>query len=503
MSTIRKQSLISSGVVYLGFGLGAINTLLFARWLTPAQNGLVIGMFVSIGNIMYPIATMGMPSVINRFYPYYKDDLPAKKNDLMSIAFFLTLAAFLLVVLAGLVFKPLVIRKFGNNSELLVHYYYWVFPFGLGLSLLYVLEAYGWQLRSSVLTSLAREVILRLFNLILILLLFLGILGGFDIFVKFYSFTYLGAAAILVFYLSRKGGLHLVFSLSKVTKEFLEKIKSLIMLAWSANVVLNLSLYFAQLVIAAVVPGGLASVAIFTIGQYIASLIMAPMRGVAAAGTGPLSQAWKEQDHERIRHIYQRSSLNLLIFAVGMFILIAINFRDGILTFGLNRAYLGAETVFIIIGLNRVIDMGTGLNTQIIGTSEHWGFDFRTGMFLVALTIPLNYLLAKRMGIVGPAVADIVTFSLYNGIRCAFLYRKYGFQPFNRKTFYTLIIGIVLYFGCRSLFGSGHGLVWMIVRSTAFLCLYGGAVLTLRLSDDVLPVWQTIRKRFFGPRTQP
>src|ERR1700678_3338239 len=109
MSTIRRQSIISSGVVYIGFALGAVNALLFARWLTPDQNGLVIGMFVSIGNIMYPIATIGMPSFINKFYPYYKENLPAEKNDMMGLALLLTAGAFLLVIVAGLVFKPLVI----------------------------------------------------------------------------------------------------------------------------------------------------------------------------------------------------------------------------------------------------------------------------------------------------------------------------------------------------------------------------------------------------------
>jgi O-antigen/teichoic acid export membrane protein len=495
MSTIRRQSIISSGVVYIGFVLGAINTLLFARWLTPDENGLVIGMFVSIANIMYPIATFGMPSFINKFHPYYKGNLKDEENDMMSVALLLTLGAFLLVIAAGVVFKPLVIRKFGNNSSLLVHYYYWIFPFGLGLSLLYVMEAFGWQLKRSVFTNFLRELLWRLLNTVLILLLFFGIVKGYDAFVKLYSLNYLWVAGVLLVFLLWKGELHFVFRISRVTKKFLHKIKALILLAWTANIVLNLSMYFAQLVIAAVVPGGLAAVAVFTIGQYIASLIMVPQRGVAAAAIGPLSQAWRDKDYEKIRRIYQRSAINQLIFAIGMFILIGINFRDAIEFFGLKREYLGAETVFLIIGLNRVVDMGTGLNTQIIGTSIHWRLDFMTGMILVTLTIPLNYWLAKRLGIVGPAIADLVTFSLYNGIRCLFLYNKYGFQPFNRRTLYALLIGAALYFGCEWLFGAHSGFGWMVLRSCVFIAVYGSLVLVLHLSDDVLPVWNTVRKR--------
>ncbi len=494
MSTIRRQSIISSGIVYLGFALGALNTLLFAKVLSPEEYGLVTGMFVSIGNILFALANLGMPSFINKFYPYYKDNLKAKENDMMSLALTITFTAFLLVIASGIVFKPLVIRKFGNNSDLLVHYYYWVFPFGLGLSLFTVLEAYGWQLKQSVLTSYLREFQWRLFNLILILLLFIGVLHGFDLFVKLYSFSYLLITGIFVVILVRKGELHFTFSPSRVTKKFLAKIKSLILLAWTANVMFNISFYFAQIVIAAIVPGGLAAVAVFSMGQYVASLVMAPQRGVAAAAIGPLSQAWKDKDYARISRIYSRSSINQLIFSVGIFILIGINFRDGLLTFGLDR-YLGAEIIFLIIGFNRIIDMGTGLNTQIIGTSVYWRFDFYTGMILVALTVPLNYLMARRFGIIGPAIADILTFSLYNGIRCIFLYRRFKMQPFSRQSAYTVLLGLAVYLICYVLFHRYRGLVWLILRSATFLVLYGGGIVALRLSDDVAPVWATVKKR--------
>jgi O-antigen/teichoic acid export membrane protein len=494
MSTIRRQSIISSLVVYAGFAFGALNTILFARWLTPEQNGLLTGMFVAISNIMYPVASVGMPSYINKFYPYYKGNLKDSENDMAAVAVVLSLVAFGLLAIAGWVFRPWVVAKFGHNSALLVRYYPWLFPFGGGLTLFYVLESYGWQLKRAVLTNFLRELLWRVLNTFLILLFFFHVVG-YDGFVKFYSFNYCWVVLILAVFLLRKGELHFVFRISNVTRKFRKKIGSMILLTWSAGVLLNFSQYFAQPVIAAVVKDGLTGVAVFTIGQFIASLIMAPQRAVAATATGALSHAWRDKDHGRIGRIYQRSALNQLIFAVGMFILIAINFRDTILFFGLRPEYLAAETVFLIIGLNRVIDMGTGLNTQIIGTSIHWRFEVMTGVILVTLTIPLNYVLAKRYGIIGPAIADLATFSLYNAIRCVFLYYKYQLNPFNRKTLYTLWIGVVLYFGCKWLFGAFSGFWWIVLRSAVFAGLYGCSVVAFRLSDDVAPVWATVQKR--------
>ncbi len=68
--------------------------------------------------------------------------------------------------------------------------------------------------------------------------------------------------------------------------------------------------------------------------------------------------------------------------------------------------------------------MGTGVNSQIIGTSTLWRFEFFTGMILLAITLPLNYVLAKKMGVVGPAIATLISYTVYNAIRYFFLLKK-------------------------------------------------------------------------------
>ena len=135
MSQIRRQSIISSLVVYIGFAIGFFNTYLFTRegGFTQAQYGLT-GIFIAIANIMYSFANLGMGAYIYKFYPYYQDNLSKKKNDQLSWALLISLLGFCLVIIAGILFKDLVIRKFGSNSPDLVKYYYYIFPFGLGLT---------------------------------------------------------------------------------------------------------------------------------------------------------------------------------------------------------------------------------------------------------------------------------------------------------------------------------------------------------------------------------
>jgi len=104
MSTIRKQSLLSSGLVYFGFGLGFIYTLVFNKVFTPDEYGLA-QMFMALGSIMYFVGNLGMPSYIYKFYPYYRDHVQPRRNDLLTWALLAGLTGFVLVLAGRLIFK--------------------------------------------------------------------------------------------------------------------------------------------------------------------------------------------------------------------------------------------------------------------------------------------------------------------------------------------------------------------------------------------------------------
>ena len=496
MSNIRRQSIISSGIVYLGFALGFLYTYLFTRegGFTQEQYGL-IGTFLAIGNIMYAFANFGMQAYTYKFYPYYKDNLQPEENDMLTWVLLVGILGFIIVALGGYFFKDLVIQKFGAHSADLVKYYFWVFPFGFGILLYNLIESYAWQLNKSVFTTFLREIQYRVFTTTLVILFLTGVLQQFGIFIKIYSFLYLLLAVILLVYLIFKNEIFFTFSPSRVTRKFFKKILLLATLVWSGGLVYNIANFFAVIVIAAVVPQGLAYAGVYTLAQFICSLIQAPQRGIIAASIPPLAKAWKDKDYAKINRIYHRSSINQLLFSLGMFILIWINFQDGVHSFGLKKGYLDAQYIFLFLGLKMVVDMGTGLNSQIIGTSTFWRFDFFTGLLLLLITLPMNYVLAKRMGAIGPAIADFITFAVYNGIRYFFLLRKFNMQPFDRKTVYSILAGTLSFAICYLLFDHKQGIGWMFLRSMLFLSIYITAIISLDLSPDLLPVWQTVKKR--------
>ena len=97
---------------------------------------------------------------------------------------------FLLVIIAGIVFKGLIIKKYGTNAPEIVTYYSWIFPLGFGLLIYTIFEAYTWHLHKSVLTNFLREVLWRFFTTVLIVLFVTGVIRNFDLFIKIFAFSY-------------------------------------------------------------------------------------------------------------------------------------------------------------------------------------------------------------------------------------------------------------------------------------------------------------------------
>jgi O-antigen/teichoic acid export membrane protein len=185
-----------------------------------------------------------------------------------------------------------------------------------------------------------------------------------------------------------------------------------------------------------------------------------------------------------------------LAYAVFIFTIVLLNFEYAINFFNLNPLYLSGKNVFIILGLVNIIELGTGVNGQIIGTSSFFRFELWTSILLTALIIPLSYFLTDKYGIMGPAVANLISFTIYNAIRYIFLWKKFSMQPFSRKTLELLIIAALSYAIVHFMFLGKEGLLFLIVRSILFCTLYATGVYIRNISPDVKQVIETIKKRF-------
>ena len=493
MSQIRKRSLKATSWIYIGFFIGAINTyfLTHKSWFSTDQNGLTRAM-IETSQLIFAFSALGTPNFLFKFFPYYHDNLPPKKNDLLGVALIISIIGFIITCLGLFFIQPVIIKKFSTNSILFVDYFYWILPLSFFVLIYNILEAYSIGFEKGVLTNLLKETVVRFYTLCIIILKVFDIID-FRTFVIAFSFQYSIIVLILAIHLHQKKQLWISFKISRVTKKFRKKIFAIMSLTFIVIIVGVLRQSIDGLVLAA--KQNLGKVGIFGLATYMTSILPAPFRSIITITIPVLSRAWKNKDMPEIDRIYKRSSINLLSFSLFAFFIIWMNYKDAIYFFNINQDYLQGADVFFLLGMVTIIEMGTGVNGQIIATSTYWRFELWTSLMLTALIIPLSYTLTVKYGIIGPAIANLVSFSIYNLLRYWFLYKKFNLQPFTGKTIEVLMISILSYLISYYAFASSVGLWSMIGRSILFIILFITLIYKRNISPDFEPIIENAMKR--------
>ena len=222
-----------------------------------------------------------------------------------------------------------------------------------------------------------------------------------------------------------------------------------------------------------------------------------PQRSLISVSISVLSRAWKEKDLTTIDRIYKRSSLNLLLVSIFIFTFIWINYDNAVAALGLDAIYEEGKWVVFFLGLKNILDMGSGVNGQIIGTSTYWKFDFISGMVLLVVAVPLNIVLVREFGIIGAAWSGLGSYIIYNGIRIYFLWNKFRMQPFTFNTIIALVHAIVIFTIAYYAFKSMENWWGILLRSTLFVLLYLPTAYWLKISPDIRPVVTTFSNKIF------
>lgn len=439
MGIVKRQGIKASILVYIGFVLGAINLLVFFPvFFSEEQLGLT-RVLTSTTLTFAQLSLLGLPAVMLKFYPYYRSH--AKNND--DLLFWGSLFAFVGFIIVSTIswyFYPDIVAYFAVKSPLLSEYFYLTFIGGFLLVVYSIFETYSRSHLRSVFPIFLREVGLRVYTSILILLYFLKIVD-FQWFTIYLS-LYFGIAVIAILIdLYTHIGIKYNYSTSSLTRRIKGKMFQYGSFIYGGGLFAIIADNIDSILIAGI--AGLKSTGVFTIASYIVTILQVPQRTIASIATPILAKSWKEKDYENIKYLYVKTSLSQLIFGFTIFLLIWLNI-DELFSF-LPPAYAEGKYVVLVLCITRIIDLGTGINAEILITSNFWRFNFITHVLLVALSIPINYFLILKYGIIGSAFSNLIAFTAYNSTRFYFIYKKFNMQPLTINTLYVLLLAAVTY----------------------------------------------------------
>ncbi len=479
MGIIQKQALKSSFFLLIGFAIGGINILfLFPKLTSLDVNGLTRA-FLDVGVVLSMLATLGCVPVIYKFSPFYRHHLKKNENDLPVITGLICLAGFLLVCLGGFIFREFIIRKLGK-APLFAENFTLVYPLTF-LMLAYAwLESFAWTLKRSVESNFLKETLVRLLTTVLILAGWYKIITT-QQFIDLFCFLYLIPVIILFIILRRTGDFNFNLRISKLTVRLKYKMFTFGMFVFGATF-LNIA---SRTMDSFVVLGlkGLEATAVFLLGSYLASLMDLPMRSITSIATPVIAESWREKNYANIFSVYKKSTVTLLVAAFFIFNLVMLNVNN--LSVFLGKNFEEVPKIVFIMGIAKIIDLGTGMNGQIIGTSGNWKFDFYTNVILTLFALPLNFILITRFGIIGGAYATLISVFVFNLTRFIFIYRKYGWQPYGFPHLKIILVSFITFYAAYALPFIGNIYLDTVFRTVFFAALYVPAILSMNVSDEL------------------
>ena len=470
MGIIQKQGVKSSFYIMLGFVIGAINLLvLFPLFFTKNDQGLVRAI-IDIGATLSVFCTLGTLPVVYKFYPFYNQYLGPQKNELPFITLLLNLMGFGLLLIIGWHEKDFIIRKLGKSPSL-AQYFNYVYPYTFFLLLFYWLEAFAWGLRKGVYTNFLRETAIRILTTILI------VAFGFHWitlpqFIVLFSFIYAVPVVLLFINLiqSKQWSIR-AFTISSVTRRLKGKMISFALFVFAGQFFNLLARTNDTIMI--VTLRSLSDASIFAIATYVSAILEIPQRSLNSISIPVLAQSWKDKDFANIKHIYHKSVSNLLVIGLMLFGLIWLNIENLVaflnwVSHKQSGGYDAISKLIFILGIAKLIDLATGVNGQILGTSNYWKFDFFTNLFYILLSIPLNYYLILNYSLEGLAYSNLIALTLYNSIRFTFLYKKFDLQPYTFKHGLFLLASIGLMLGIHQLPMASNFAINIAIQSVSF-----------------------------------
>jgi O-antigen/teichoic acid export membrane protein len=179
---------------------------------------------------------------------------------------------------------------------------------------------------------------------------------------------------------------------------------------------------------------------------FIANAIAIPFTMISAIGAPLLSNYWKNNDTKSITALYKSSSTSILVFSLLTFLSLWMGLDDLFMLMPKGNEYKLAKSIVMLLCLAKIIDMGMGINGQIIAMSDQYKTQLWFLLITAILNVGLNWLLIPKYGLEGSGIATVVSIVVFNLLKYWFLKIKYNMSPFTKETYYIIATGVGLYF---------------------------------------------------------
>ncbi len=492
MGVVFRQSIKSTIIILTGNVIGALVT--YCTTYVLKENDQQFGFsktLLNVGNISMIMVLLGAASTLQIYAQKYQV-ADNRKKVLITFCTLMPLAAVLVLLPFYLAFKEQLIGIFKPDDQIyLSTYYLWIPLLTLVWSYLTLYEGYLVSQHKAAKSLLIREVFLRVFNIGTLAALYWHVID-FHGFITWTIISYILAAFLQLLLSARTEG----FGFSLDWKLFSRKeYKEIVHFSWFhllMGVSFYLNGYLDILMLAVYDKKGMAALPVYIISGFIAQLVYIPYRAIVNAVFPVLNKAYIDGDKEELKHVFNRSAINVLIVAVAMVLMIGLNLNNAVAI--LPHGYDAVVPLVLILMLGRASEMVSGFNNEVLSISSLYKFNSRISMVLVLLFLVLYRITIPAYGIYGAAWGTTISLVIFNVAKTIFLYKKMGLQPFSAESLRVLLAGLISGGIAYCIPFLYHPVLDTFIRTGILLIIYTLLLLWLRPSEDINTYLASVRK---------
>jgi O-antigen/teichoic acid export membrane protein len=482
MNLLQKQGFYNSIILYAGTALGFFNMIiLFQRVLTIEEIGF-FSLMTAVTGLYAQIASVGINNIIFKYFPYYRTEDKTHGGFITFVIIWCSISFILFSILFYLFQHSIIAYYDGQKgAALLVKYFYLLMPLAFLTMTYTVIESMAITVFKNVLSSFLREVVLRLFTLIAILLMALSI-------IKYQGFLsiYFAANCLIILalwlYVYRGKDFKLIGvspSLLKQRGEFFKYGIFTLLSGTSFALIQSLD----NIMLSAITKD-LQVVGVYSTFFAMALVISLPAKALNRTSLQIIAQAWAANDVAKISKIYYKTSVIQMLIGCLLFIGLLIN-KDFIMLLLHKPQYSGYFNVFIIIGLGFLTDVTGGVNGYIINLSKNYKMTTYFIIGAVLICAIANWLLIPKMGMMGAAVAYLLAMFALNFTYWLYIKLRFNLQPFGRAHCWIVLMAVSGFLVGSYLPAFSNNWIDIAVRSCLVGVIYIVLAYMLEVSEDI------------------
>lgn len=486
MGIIQKQAVRTTTVIFAGLGVGLIARMLMPFVLSEEQIG-VWALIESVSNLFAAIFCLGFVQVTHRMFPFFKNEQNGH-NGYFAFGLIVSLVGIILGTISYFLLRPLIFQEAGE-IEPLVSLSILVVPMLAFRILFKNFDMYMRMLLSSVLGAFLESFLVKL--LLLLALLFFW--------AQLYDFNSMIIAFAVVYSLP---GLLIVFSAIRITPKVTMPTSEIFDLKYRGDLARNtffglvisasgiLVLTIDQIMMASML--SVKDVGVYSILFFAGMVVAIPAKGLKRISVPLLGEAFRDNNTQELRDIYSKSSL-IGIVSGGFLLVVGWACLDSVLFYLPNYQY--GKYVFLFIGVAQLVEISTGVNQELIGTSEKFHMNTYVTLTMGVSVVGFNLLLIPMYGVVGAAIASCAAFVVVNILRWYLVWRAFGISPYQKNTLWILAL-LILFFAIGSWAPlQMHPILNIAIYIVFFTATYWGIVYRSNLVPDINALILKIKRR--------